>query len=137
MKAFFGLISTLILACSAQAYCPGDANVDLRVDTDDILFVISHWDIEDTVTSNGFPPGDCNYDGDVDIEDIILVISVWGLGTPSNPYSCYPYNAPTGASPECITSVFEEIPFCEHYWEEDCTALMCEQSECQGTWCPN
>ena len=92
MKAFFGLISTLILACSAQAYCPGDANVDLRVDTDDILFVISHWDIEDTVTSNGFPPGDCNYDGDVDIEDIILVISVWGLGTPSNPYSCYPHN---------------------------------------------
>ena len=141
MKTFISLFATLVLACSARAsFCPGDVNVDLRVDVNDIVFVLAHWGDYgegDTLTGGEYPPGDANHDGRVDVEDIALIISVWGLGGPTNPHSCYPVQAPTDASPECITSVFEAMPFCEYYWDQDCSDLMCQDLDCYGSWCPN
>jgi len=54
--------------------CPGDVNLDGRVDVDDLNIVLSNW--ASPVPANAF--GDLNGDGVVDVDDLNDVLSNWG-----------------------------------------------------------
>ncbi len=129
-------ILTLILATDTltHATCPGDINVDLRVDTEDLMLILEHWGKGDP--DGPLMPWDLNWDGRVNTQDILVLFQVWGLGDSTNPTSCYPYGAPHNVPAECIVSVFSIAPGCEYVWGSECHFLMCQQKECHGSWCP-
>lgn len=54
--------------------CPGDVNLDGRVDVDDLNIVLSNW--ADGVAPN--TQGDLNGDGFVDVDDLNEVLANWG-----------------------------------------------------------
>ena len=98
MKFLFAAIIALACTFSAKAICPGDLNGDLRVGVEDLLIVIDHWG-EGTPDGNPMP-WDLTGDGRVNVSDILFLFEVWGLGDDTNPWSCYPQNAPYDAPPE-------------------------------------
>ena len=56
---------------------PGDANVDGRVDFNDVLTLIQHYG---TMTGASWPIGDFNGDGKVDFSDVLALIQNYGVG---------------------------------------------------------
>lgn len=127
-------LSIFLFALKGEAACPWDLNEDLRVGVEDLLIVLDHYG--EGSPNDPIAPWDFNADGRVGVQDILILLEAWGLGDATNPWSCYPYGAPLDASPECITSVFEDIPSCEYIWTENCHYFMCQQEECHGWWCP-
>tara|TARA_Y100000034_G_scaffold26794_1_gene31900 strand:- start:162 stop:878 length:717 start_codon:yes stop_codon:yes gene_type:complete len=53
--------------------CPADVDHNWKVDTNDILLVISSWGSADTTSAE-----DINNDGVVDIDDLLEIIPAWG-----------------------------------------------------------
>jgi formylglycine-generating enzyme required for sulfatase activity len=71
-------------AAHAQAGlgCPGDTNVDQKVDGIDLATVLTRWGMP----GSKFPQADCNDDGAIDGLDLAIVLAGWGdcpIGVPS------------------------------------------------------
>ena len=82
LAAFTQLQAQLVAMLVSEPYCLGDGNRDRRVDTDDLLGVVSDWGSQQVVKGENPAEGqgsfyDITQDGVVDVADLLAVIEYW------------------------------------------------------------
>ena len=82
VAAFSLLQASLAELIESEPYCLGDGNRDRRVDTDDLLGVLSDWGNEQIVDGENPAEGrgsfyDITQDGFVGVDDLLAIVSNW------------------------------------------------------------
>ena len=63
---------SMVITCTPNPVCAGDANGDGAVNINDLLLVVANWG------QTGINPADVNGDSTVNIQDLLAVVAAWG-----------------------------------------------------------